>query len=65
MAAKSIGEGQLVHLTFDDRTGTPLENQQLEPDVVQRNDPAEVATGRDQQLEQAVRVLLEEIDGAD
>lgn len=42
-----------------DTTGQYLENQQLEPDVRQPNDPGLLSTGRDQQLEAAVKVLLE------
>ena len=51
-----------VHLSFDDLDGNPLENQQLEPDVRVRNEPAVKASGRDQQLEVAVRELLGELD---
>ena len=51
-----------VHLSFDDLNGNPLENQQLEPDVQVRNEPAVKAAGRDQQLEVAVRELLSELD---
>lgn len=40
-----------------------LENQQLEPDVKVMNRPEEVVKGRDEQLEKAVQVLLEELDG--
>lgn len=41
-----------------DNTGNYLENQQLEPDVEQALDPGAVSRGRDQQLEEAVKVLL-------
>ncbi len=54
-----------VHLSFDDLEGNPLENQQLEPDVKVRNEPAVTATGRDQQVEAAVRELLSELDNQD
>ncbi|MDX1685905.1 MAG: S41 family peptidase [Saprospiraceae bacterium] len=37
-----------------------LENNQLEPDIRVRNEPGEMAEGRDQQIEEAVKVLLEE-----
>jgi tricorn protease len=37
-----------------------LENNQLEPDIKVRNEPAELAKGRDQQLEAAVEELLKE-----
>ena len=39
--------------------GQYLENQQLEPDIKVPNDPGAVSKGRDQQLEAAVRELLE------
>lgn len=35
-----------------------LENNQLEPDIRVQNEPGQMATGRDQQLEEAVKVLL-------
>lgn len=41
-----------------DNNGQYLENQQLEPDVKQTLDPGVVSQGRDQQLEEAVKVLL-------
>ncbi len=41
-----------------DNNGNYLENQQLDPDVKQPLDPGAVSTGRDQQLEEAVKVLL-------
>ncbi len=43
-----------------DLKGNYLENQQLEPDVKQRQDYEIVIKGRDQQLEKAVDVLLKE-----
>ena len=42
--------------------GTYLENDQLEPDVKVANSPEAVVTGRDEQLEAAVKTLLAEID---
>ena len=42
--------------------GGYLENDQLEPDVKVANTPEVVVTGRDEQLETAVKALLEEID---
>ena len=42
--------------------GTYLENDQLEPDVKVANSPEAVVTGRDEQLEAAVKALLAEID---
>ncbi|MFN6178760.1 MAG: S41 family peptidase [Flavobacteriales bacterium] len=41
-----------------DNNGNYLENQQLDPDVKQALEPGAVSTGRDQQLEEAVKVLL-------
>lgn len=41
-----------------DNNGNYLENQQLEPDVMQALDPAAVISGRDQQLEAAVKALM-------
>lgn len=41
-----------------DNSGNYLENQQLEPDVKQALEPGAMSTGRDQQLESAVKVLL-------
>jgi tricorn protease len=43
-----------------DNNGEYLENQQLEPDVKVALDPAVVITGRDQQLEAAVKELLKD-----
>jgi tricorn protease len=37
-----------------------LENSQMEPDIKVQNDPKQLARGRDQQLEEAVKVLLRE-----
>ena len=42
--------------------GSYLENKQLEPDVKVANSPELIITGRDEQLETAVKVLLEQID---
>ena len=42
--------------------GGYLENDQLEPDIEVANRPEVVVTGRDEQLETAVKTLLEEID---
>lgn len=42
--------------------GSYLENQQLEPDVKIMNQPDIIVKGRDEQLEKAVQVLLEELD---
>ena len=42
--------------------GSYLENKQLEPDIKVANTPEIIVTGRDEQLEAAVKALLEEID---
>jgi C-terminal processing protease CtpA/Prc len=42
--------------------GEYLENHQLEPDIKVANSPEVIITGRDEQLEAAVKALLEEID---
>lgn len=42
--------------------GSYLENAQLEPDYKVMNAPEVIVTGRDEQLEKAVEVLLQEID---
>lgn len=42
--------------------GNYLENHQLEPDILVLNDPAEVVSGRDAQIEAAVSELLKDID---
>ena len=44
------------------KEGTYLENSQLEPDFLVKNQPDEAVAGRDEQLEVAVRELLKEID---
>ena len=43
--------------------GTYLENDQLEPDIDVENTKELVVTGRDEQLEAAVKALLRQIDG--
>lgn len=42
--------------------GSYLENKQLEPDIKVANSPEVIITGRDEQLEMAVKALLEQID---
>lgn len=44
--------------------GSYLENQQLEPDIKVANDAETVVSGVDQQLEAAVKALLNDIDSA-
>ncbi|MEA3479345.1 MAG: S41 family peptidase [Bacteroidota bacterium] len=45
-----------------DADGNYLENLQLEPDYKVSQDPAIVVTGRDEQLEKAVDVMLKQLD---
>jgi len=47
---------------FIDRHGNFLENLQLYPDYQVRNEPGILWQNRDQQVEEAVRVLLREVD---
>lgn len=42
----------------------PLENMQIEPDVLVYNDPASVLRGEDKQLEKAVEEMLKEIESS-
>ncbi len=51
----------IPQVTSLDRNGKPLENQQLNPDVVIYNNPGDVANGHDAQLEGAVRNLFNKI----
>ena len=44
--------------------GSYLENKQLEPDVKVANTPEQIVNGRDEQLEAAVKTLLQQIDSA-
>ena len=41
-----------------------IENSPIEPDILVYNDPASVLSGKDLQLEAAVREMLKEIDKA-
>ncbi|MFO7890102.1 MAG: S41 family peptidase [bacterium] len=45
-----------------DIRGNYLENQQLEPDIAIDNEYEVVVTGRDQQLERAVQVLMQSLE---
>ncbi len=45
------------------KEGRPLENLQIEPDILVYNDPASVLRGEDKQLAAAVAEMLREIDG--
>ncbi|MEE1215596.1 MAG: hypothetical protein U0L04_11525, partial [Bacteroidaceae bacterium] len=42
--------------------GSYLENKQLEPDIKVANSPELIVTGRDEQLETAVKALMEQIE---
>lgn len=49
----------IPQVTSLDRTGRPLENQQLDPDILIYNTPDKLLKGCDTQLETAVRHLME------
>ncbi|MBO5445251.1 MAG: PD40 domain-containing protein [Muribaculaceae bacterium] len=51
----------IPQVTNLDVNGEPLENKQLNPDVVVFNAPAEVVQGRDRQLEESVNHLLKKL----
>lgn len=51
----------IPQVTSLDRNGKPLENQQLTPDVIIYNNPADVLNGRDDQLIGAVNHLLSKL----
>jgi len=51
----------IPQVTSLDRQGHPLENQQLDPDVLQYNNPLDVLSGHDAQIEAAVRTLLDQL----
>lgn len=48
-----------------DPSGDWLENKQLEPDVLVKNMPADVQAGKDAQLEEAVSIMLADLDAAE
>jgi len=48
----------IPQVTNTDLNGIPLENHQLDPDVIIYNDPADVMNGKDAQLEESVRILM-------
>ncbi|MDE6118370.1 MAG: PDZ domain-containing protein, partial [Muribaculaceae bacterium] len=54
----------IPQVTSLDRNGKPLENQQLDPDVLIYNNPSEVMQGIDRQLIGATRHLLEKLNSA-
>ena len=49
----------MPQVTSLDRNGKPLENQQLNPDILIYNQPADVLNGIDAQLAAAVKALLQ------
>ena len=51
----------IPNMAVTDRWGTPLENLQLQPDILVENEPGVVSAGRDQQLERAIEELLQEL----
>lgn len=66
---EDLMDGELVfgipQVGIIDETDAFLENQQLEPDLKVDNLPGPVLAGRDEQLETAVKALLEELDATD
>ncbi|NOZ13656.1 MAG: peptidase S41 [Acidobacteria bacterium] len=52
----------IPNMAVESNSGTVLEGTQLEPDIKVMDQPAIVSTGRDQQLETAVDVMLSELD---
>ncbi len=48
----------IPQVTSLDRKGEPLENKQLNPDIIIYNNPGDLLKGKDAQLEEAVRVLM-------
>jgi C-terminal processing protease CtpA/Prc len=48
----------IPQVTCLDLEGKPLENHQLDPDILIYNEPAEIANGIDRQLEGAVKSLM-------
>lgn len=52
----------IPEVTSLDRNGQPLENKQLEPDIIIYNNPGDIISGKDSQLEGAVKVLLDKLD---
>lgn len=52
----------IPQVTSLDCNGKPLENHQLDPDVLIYNNPGDVECGRDAQIEGAVKDLLKKLD---
>jgi len=51
----------VVPVSAKDINGNWMENLQTEPDIRVKNLPGEIATGRDEQLERAIEVMLDDI----
>ena len=51
----------MVPVSSKEMNGQWMENLEAVPDYVIKNEPSVIATGRDQQLEKAVEVLLEQV----
>ena len=52
----------IPEVTSLNRDGQPLENHQLTPDVEVYNNPGDILSGHDAQIEAAVKNLLEKLD---
>jgi Tol biopolymer transport system component/C-terminal processing protease CtpA/Prc len=52
----------VVPVSAKNKAGEWLENNQTDPDVIVRNQPALIINGRDEQLEKAVELMLEDLD---
>jgi C-terminal processing protease CtpA/Prc len=52
----------VVPVSAKNMSGEWMENNQTEPDVIVKNEPGVIARGRDQQLEEGIRLLLEQLD---
>jgi C-terminal processing protease CtpA/Prc len=51
----------VIPVSTRDINGNWMENVETKPDIQVRNEPGIISKGRDQQLEKAVEVLLDEI----
>jgi len=52
----------IPQIGYQDEDGNYLENQELQPDYKVRNNFDKISKGEDQQLEKAVKVLLEKLN---
>ena len=62
MIPARLASSRLPNKILLDINGKPLENKQLNPEVIIYNNPGDVERGHDAQLEGAVRHLLEQLD---